>query len=245
MVIRPERQRLRNLLGTELLAVEVALHQALVRLDDRIEQLLAVLVDLRLHVGGNLARAALALAARIHVRLHVQQVDDALELVLHADRDVHGDALVRELLAQRVEHAEEVGPLAVEHVHEDDAREVGLFGARPVARRLHLDAHHRADDEERSLDDAERRDGVTLEAGVTGRVDQVDLASLPLEVADGRGERHLPPLLVLVPVADRRARLDVAEPIRRPRLEQQRLEERRLSRPAVSDDGDVADLARL
>src|SRR5262249_58406040 len=102
-----------------------------------------------------------------------------------------------------------------------------------------------ADEEEGAAGDAWRGDRVAREAGVAGRVDQVDLAPLPLEVADRRGERHLPPLLVLVPVADRRARLDRAEPVRRPRLKQQRLDERRLSRPAVSDDGDVADLARL
>jgi hypothetical protein len=175
----------------------------------------------------------------------VQQVDDALQLVLRADRDVHRDAFVGQLLAQSVEHAEEVGTLAVEHVDEDDAGEIRRFGACPVARRLHLDAHHRADDEEGAFDNAERGNRVALEAGVAGRVDQVDLASLPLEVADRRRQRHLPPLLVVVPVADRRARLDRAEPVRRPRLEQQRLDERRLARPAVSDDGDVANLARL
>jgi len=76
---------------------------------------------LRLHVGWNLDRAALALSAGIHVRLHVQQVDDPGQLVFGTDRDVHGDALVGELLAQRLEDAEEVGALSVEHVHEHDA----------------------------------------------------------------------------------------------------------------------------
>ena len=238
-------ERLRNFLGPELLAVEVALHQTLVGLDDRVEELLAVLVHLRLHLRGDLARAAFALAAWIHVRLHVEEVDDALQLVLRADRDVHRDAFVGQLLPHRVEHAEEVCALAVEHVHEEDAREPGFFGTRPVTRCLHLDAHHGADAEERAFDDAQRCNRVALEAGVAGCVDQVDLASLPLEVTDGRRERHLAPLLVIVPVADRGARLDRAQPVRRLGLEEQRLDERGLSRPTVSDDGDVADLARL
>ena len=38
-------------------------------------------------------------------------------------------------------------------------------------------------------------------------------------------ERHAAPLLVLVPVRDRRPLLDAAEPVRLPRLEQQRLDE--------------------
>ena len=63
--------------------------------------------------------------------------------------------------------------------------------------------------------------------------------------ASDDGERHLPPLLVLVPVGDGRARLDGAEAVDRARLEEHRLDERGLARPAVADDGDVADLPGL
>ena len=52
-------------------------------------------------------------------------------------------------------------------------------------------------------------------------------------------------LLVLVRVGDRRARLDRPESVDLARLEEERLDEGRLSRPAVADDGDVADLPRL
>ena len=83
------------------------------------------------------------------------------------------------------------------------------------------------------------------EARVAGRVDQVDLAALPLEVAERRGERHLPALLVLVPVGGGRALLDRAEPVDRAGLEEHRLDERGLPRPAVAGDGDVADLSGL
>ena len=71
----------------------------------------------------------------------------------------------------------------------------------PGTGRLHLDSHDGADDDERALDDPERGDHVALEAGVAGRVDQVDLAALPIDVAEGRGERHLAVVLVVVPVA--------------------------------------------
>src|SRR5207247_6530517 len=73
----------------------------------------------------------------------------------------------------------------------------------------------------------------------------VHLPALPLGVADGRGERHPPLLLVLLPVRDRRPLLDRAQAVRLPGLEEQSLGERRLPRPAVADDGDVADLAGL
>ena len=84
----------------------------------------------------------------------MQQVDDPGQLVLGADGDVHGDTLVGELLAHRVQHAEEVCALTVEHVHEENTREVCFLGARPVPHCLHFDAHHGAEDEERAFDHA-------------------------------------------------------------------------------------------
>ena len=84
--------------SVELLAAEVALHQRLVGLDDRVEQLLAVLGDRVGHLVGDRHRVALARAGGIHVRAVVQQVDDAGQLVLGADRQLDRDAAIRELL---------------------------------------------------------------------------------------------------------------------------------------------------
>ena len=53
------------------------------------------------------------------------------------------------------------------------------------------------------------------------------------------------PLLVLVGVGDRRPGLDRAEPVDLAGLEEERLDQGRLPRPAVTDDGDVADLPWL
>ena len=82
--------------------------------------------------------------------------------------------------------AVEIGTLAVEHVHEEHTRETSFLGTVPVPGRLHLDAHDGAQDEYRPFDDAQRGDRIALEAGVAGRVDQVDLPALPFEVLDGR-----------------------------------------------------------
>ncbi len=175
----------------------------------------------------------------------MQEVDDAAHLVLRADRQLDRDATVGQLLAHGVEHTEEVGALTVEHVHEDDAGELVLVGAPPDAGRVDLDAHDRADDDEGALDDTERGIRVGLKAGVTRAVDEVDLTVVPLEVQQSTGERHLPLVLVVVPVGDGRALLDRAQPVRLSRLEEQCLDERGLPDPAVARDGDVADLARL
>jgi hypothetical protein len=64
-------------------------------------------------------------------------------------------------------------------------------------------------------------------------------------VAEGRGERHLAVVLVVVPVAGRAAGLDRPEPVDRAGLEEHRLDQRCLARGAVTDDGNVADLSGL
>ena len=61
----------------------------------------------------------------------MQEVDDAGQLVLDADRQADGDAARRELLLELPERAVEVGALTVEHVHEDDAREAACLRALP------------------------------------------------------------------------------------------------------------------
>ena len=121
--------------AVELLALEVARHQLLVGLDDRVEQLLAVLLHERRPCDSGIGCGPPSFPPDgIHVRAHVEEVDDAGQLVLGADRKLDRDAAVGELRARRLEHAEEVGALAVEHVDEENARELVLLGALPDAR---------------------------------------------------------------------------------------------------------------
>ena len=159
-------ERMRDLLDAELLALEVLLHQRLVGLHDLVEQLLAVLLDEVGHLVRDRPRLGLGAPVRARVGAHVEDVDDPRQLVLGADRQLDGDAAGRELLLHLAQRAEEVGPFAVEHVDEEDARDPELFGALPDPRRAHLDAHHPAEDEERALDDAECAARLSLEARV-------------------------------------------------------------------------------
>jgi len=159
----------------------------------------------------------------VSVGLHVDEVDDAGDVVLGADRDLRRDDVRAEGLLAGLQRAEEVGALAVEHVHEDHPREVELLGACPQAARGDLDAHDGVDDEDGRLADAHRAEGVGDEAGLARGVEQVDLALVPFEGAERRGDRHLAGLLVGLGVRDRRAVEDRAEPVRRTGLEEQRL----------------------
>ena len=206
-------ERRGDLVRVELLPVEVALHERLVGLDDGVEELLAVLGGEAGQLVRDRAGLALLVALGARVRTHVEHVDDPGELVLGADRDVHRNALRGELVAKSLERAEEVGALAVEHVHEDDARKAELVGKPPGARGADLDAHHGRDRHERAFDHPRGAAELALERRVAGDVDEVDLPVLPLGVLERHRDRELALVLVLVGVGDGRAGRDGAEPI--------------------------------
>ena len=167
-----------------------------------------------------------------------------LTLVLDADRDLGRDDVRAERGLQRVERAVEVGALAVEHVDEQHPRDVALGGDLPQPLRRDLGAHHGVDHEDRRLADAQRAERVGDEARLPGRVEQVDLALVPLERAQRDRDRHLARLLVGLGVGGGGAVLDAAEAVQHAGLEQQRLVQRRLARPAVADERHVANRLR-
>ena len=229
----------------DLLALEVALHELVGVLRHLVHQLLVVLLGLGLKLVRDLHLDRVAAAvARVLERLHVDQVDDAARLVLGADRDLGGDDVVAERGLKRLEGAEEVGALAVEHVHEYEPGEAGLVGAAPEALGVDLDAHDAVDDDDRGVDHPESRERVGDEARLARGVDQVDLAPVVLERGDGGVDRHLTSLLVGLEVGDGRAVLHLAEAVRHPGLEEDRLGEARLPRPSVADQGDVSNPVR-
>ena len=239
-------ERGHGLLVRDLLALEVALHQLVGDLGHLVHQLLAVLLGALLELLGDLGllRAA-AVVALVDERLHVDQVDHAAQLVLGADRDLGGHHVLPEGVLQRVERAEEVGALAVEHVHEEHARQPELLGALPEPVGGDLHAHHAVDHEHGAVRRAQRRQRVGHEARVAGGVDQVDLAVLPAKRGEARLDRHLARLLVGRRVRHRRAVRHRAQPVDRARLEEERLVQGGLPAAPVAQQGHVADPLRL
>ena len=141
-----------------------------------------------------------------------------------------------------VERAEEVGPLAVEHVHEDRA------GRRRARRRA---AHSRCVETSTPITalttntaDSQTRSAPSASAtndGSPGVSMRLTFTSRQVEGGQRRRDRHPARLLVVVGVRDRRAVRHRAEPGRRAGLEQQGLVQRRLPAPPVAHQGHVAD----
>ena len=115
-------------------------------------------------------------------RLHRDQVDDAAEVALGADRELHDRTLALEAVRIMSSAAEEVGADAVHLVDEADARNVVLVGLAPDRLGLRLDAGDAVEHGDRAVEDAQRALHLDGEVDVAGRVDDVDPVSCHLQV---------------------------------------------------------------
>jgi len=93
--------------------------------------------------------------------------------MLAADGQLHGDDL-RPKAARRDATAAAKFARSRSSMLQKRMRARPLGSAGPEALRLHLDAEDGVDYDQRRLDDAQRSDGVGQEAGVAGRIDQVE-----------------------------------------------------------------------
>ena len=136
----------------DLLLGEELLEEVVVGLGDRLDELAARLFGGRRELGRDVALGGVL--ALVDVRLHAEQVDDALELVLAADRDLDGDDLRAERLAQVRRRATAKSARSRSSMLQKRMRaRAALVGARPEPLGLDLDAEDAVDDHEGRLDD--------------------------------------------------------------------------------------------
>ena len=238
----PSASACRELTRRDGLVGEVALHQVVVADHDPLDERVVDRVLLHLHLGwdGALGRGAVDV---VHCVV-VEELDDAVEVGFVADRQLERCHAGAELLLELVEGAGERRALAVELVDEDGARQPEVVGHAPRDLGLHLDALDRGHHEHREVGGPQRGGDVTHEVGVARRVDHVDLVARVLERGDRQRHRDPPPCLLGVEVGGGGAVLHLAEPGDGPGREQEGLGEGGLPRPAVADQGHVADLLR-
>ena len=109
-------------------------------------------------------------------------------------------------LARRVE----VGAGAVHLVDVGDAGNAVLVGLAPDRLGLRLYAGDRVEQRDRAVEHAQRALHLDGEVDVARRVDDVDAVVLPLAGGRGRGDRDAALLLLLHPVHDGSALVDLA-----------------------------------
>ena len=251
----PAGQALLQLGVVERLPVQVALHQVVVAHDDALDQLLVhrvLLVDQVVGDGalvpggrhGAVDGGAGGLRVVVGGRV-VEQVDDAVEVGLVADRQLDRRHAGAEGLADLLQRAVEVGPLPVQLVDDDDPGQVHLRRRPPGVLGLGLHAVGGADHHHGQVDVGQGGDHLTGEVGVPGRVEQVHLDPVDREGGQAGRNGELPGHLLGFEVHDRRTLLHRPPPGYGPGARQQGLGQGGLSRTVVPDEGDVADCGRV
>ncbi len=137
--------------------LEILLHRRVIDRKRGVQQVLAVFAGALEQVGGNflIVEPRPQLATFPDDGLHPDQIDDADELVLDADRELQRQRHDIQLLLERRSGTVEVGASAVELVDEDDPGHVVAVGQSPVGFRLRLHAGHALDDEDRAVEHAQ------------------------------------------------------------------------------------------
>ncbi len=195
--------------------------------------------------GMSSSRGPFLLVARKIERAHADQIDEAGEPILGADRQLNRDRLGAEPLADLGHRRAEVGPGAVHLVDEADARDPELVGLPPDRLRLRLDARHAVEHHHRAVEHAQAALDLDGEVDVPGGVDQMDVVVVPGEAGGrgGDGDAALP--LLGHPVHGRFTFVDLADLVDASRVEEKAFADRRLAGVDVRDDADVAHAGHL
>ena len=236
-------QRLGDPLVRDLLVVQVGLHELVVVVGAGLDQVGARVVGGVGELGRDLL--VLELGPELVVpdqRLVLDQVDDAHEPVLRADRQLDRQRVGAQALAHRLDGPLEVGAGAVHLVDEGDPRDAVLVGLAPDGLGLRLDPGDRVEDRDRAVEDAQRALDLDREVDVAGRVEDVDPVPLPLAGGGGGGDRDPALLLLLHPVHDGSALVDLAHLVGAAGVIEDALGRRRLTGVDVRHDPDVAGL---
>ena len=210
---------------------------------DLLEQHLARRVGLVDHVLGDvLDQDLLAEVVVVDDRLHVDEVDDAEEVALGADRQLQRHGVRGEAVDHRLDALGEVRADAVHLVDVGDARDLVLVGLAPDGLGLRLDAGDGVEQRDRAVEHAQGALDLDREVHVAGGVDDVDAVVVPLAGRRGGRDRDAALLLLLHPVHRGRALVDLAHLVGAAGVIEDALGRRRLARIDVGHDPDVPGL---
>ena len=190
----------------KLLAFEIFFHQALIQLRHGIEQSRMIFLSLVLHFLGNLLDAdVFAQIVVIDLGLHRQQIDNTLEIVFFADRQLDRNGVALKTFLDHVEDIIKVCAHNIHLVHVDHTRNMILVCLTPNRFRLRFDAALGAHDGYGTVEYAQRALNLHGEVHVSGRVDDVDAVVFPVAGGGSRSDRNAALLFLGHPVHRRSA----------------------------------------
>jgi hypothetical protein len=230
-----------NLVVRDRLALDELREQMIVELGDSLDHFLAVFLGLLDQVRGNLHDVELRAQRFVMPQdgVHLHQVDNALELVFGAHGDLNGNRLALQTLDDGLHRMEEIRADAVHLVNETDARDVVFIGLPPHRLRLRLHSGDGVEHRHRAIQHAQAALHLGGKIHVAGRIDDVDLDVLPLASGGGRGNGDAPLLLLLHPIHDGGALMDLAQLVRAPGVIKDSLGRSGLTCIDMSRDADI------
>ena len=162
----------------------------IVEVGEALDQVVTVLLGLVEELGRDVLFAHVLAVVAVEVEgAHVDEIDDAVELVLGADRHLHVERVVRELLLQHLRDAPVVAAGAVHLVDEGEARNLVAAHLAVDRDRLRLHAGDRVEHQDGAVEHAQRALDFDGEVDVAGRVDDVDAVLAPLAERGGGLDR--------------------------------------------------------
>ena len=162
----------------QVAVLEELVHEFVVGFGGGFHELLVVLLGLVLEIVRDLGGVVLGaelLGAVPHVGLHLDQVDDAGEVVLGTDRQLHHNRSGAQLLLDGVDGVVEVRAQLVHLVDEADTRNAVLISLTPHGLGLRLHAFLAVEHGDGAIEHAQGALDLGREVHVAGGVDDVDL----------------------------------------------------------------------
>ena len=147
---------------------------------------------------------------RVDDRLHLDEIDDAREVLLAPDRKVDRHGTGAEAVTHRLHGRVEVRAGAIHLVDERDARYAVAVGLAPDGLGLRLHACDRVEDGDGAVEDAEAPLDLDGKVHVPGRIDNVDPMVAPLRGRCRRRDGDAALLLLRHPVHRRGALVHLA-----------------------------------
>ena len=171
---------------------------------------------------------------------HAHEIDDAFELVLGADRQLHGDRPGAEPIDDILEALEEIRADLVHLVAEHDARNAIAVALAPDRLGLRLHALVGVEHADGAVEHAQRAFDLDGEVDVAGRVDDVEPFIVPERGGRGRGDGDAALLLLLHPIHGRGALVHLAHLVALAGVIENALGRGRLAGVDVGHDAEVA-----
>ncbi len=194
-------QRGLHLVNGDFFAFEVLHGEVLVKLGNRFDHGVMIFLRLLQHILGDFLLAdILAEVIIINLRFHTDEVDDAAEGLLRANRQLDRDGVAFQAVLHHIHNVEEVCAHDIHLIDERHARDVVLVSLMPDGFGLRLDAALCAKDGYRAVQHAQRAFDLNGKVNVARGVDDVDTMSLPMAGRRGGSDGNAAFLFLLHPV---------------------------------------------